>query len=485
MGRPTPVCLILGWENNKTMAITNAKNNFFTRLFGSPVERSKSKFAQQEEQFMQLFNNTPGTPAGASGAAPSGFVPEFLPNYVGSPTVPTEQKQPPITSNPVTSPEPVPNAIKGAEPTSRYKLYEMLQAEPTRDTASEDIIKRRAKMNAISKGLSGLAGLAGVGMGGDAPFVPDGVTPFNMEQIQMLDSDYRNRLQGWIDRSFQVDQANTGVVNREIDQQIDAENANNLENLRTENDAMLADQKAQYALQLLQSKNQEEQWKEMESLGINPQSKDAYAQYLNAQKRRFNSELGYTNSKTNWNNRTTGRGGTATDQDGNKYPMDTLTTGRNAMIADLEAQLKQFDPMDFRNQSQIKFLQDQISELKKYNPGKNPLIDSEIAKRGYAIEDEEYGRSRGGASGQSAQQPTREMIPYLPGTGLTVGQQSNTRKADPQRDSRISAGLQRIASGQASDEDFEAILQDIVDAGEAETLQDAANLVYQLINGDQ
>lgn len=376
------------------MAVTQAKDNWFRRMFGRDNTTGMGSKPSNE---------------GGSNGSPAGFIPDFLPNYSGAKTI-TET---PVDQNPVVNQDPQPNAMTPADqvetPQSRYKLYELMQDKPERDIEGENVTRNRAKMNAISKGLSGLAGLAGMATGGFAPNVPDFVTPWNMDQLKTMDNDYRRRLEDWTNKGFQVDTMNTQLLNRETDQAIDNENRMALEDRRYQNDAALIDQRAEVALNQLQAKSQTEQIKEMMELGIDPNSKDAYSQYLNAKKKQFNADLAYTNSKTNWNSRQVGR---ANSQQGTQYPIKTLTAGRNAMIADLNNQLKALtsdQATAMANQAQIKAIQDQISDLNNYNPGKNPLKDAEIANKGYEIESQ--------AVKPKAQQEAMGF-PYTPGKGF-------------------------------------------------------------------
>jgi hypothetical protein len=444
------------------MAITNAKNNYLDRLFGRTNE--KLLFPEQ---------NQGQAPAGGAAAGIGGAF-----NFLGSPGV---NPQPNAGQAPTTTQAQPEQQV----PTSRYKLYELMQSKPTRDTGQEEIIKRRAKINAIGAGFSGLAGLAGMKAGGDAPFIQDDVTPFNMQQIQTMDQDYRSRLQDWVNKGFEIDQSNTTLQNREIDKTIDFENQIARIQQQGANAQELAAQRAQYALQQLQAKTEAEQIKEMMGLGIDPYSKDAYQQYLNANKRKYEADVNYTKARTNWNNRIASGSGAGATGKAPQYGMSTLKKGRDAKISQLEEQLKQYssDPKaayDQNIQGQVKFIQDQIKELRNFNPGKNELMDAELAELGIQLEEQS-----GGANPQPQSVSTGAQrgpaVPFDPQRGFT----NVPKEQDPILKERITQGLQLIENNEASDEDFEMILQDIVDAGEAEDLDAAFQLVYKLLKGNQ
>jgi hypothetical protein len=409
------------------MAITNTKNNFFARLlgkdnFGRKISTENNQAAAGMRTFPQ-FQNQP--------------IPELQPQG-GNPLM---QGQPQQGGQPAQTGQ------------SRFAMYEMMQPKPGRDTEQEGIIQRRAKMNAFSKGFSGLAGLAGVAAGGDAPFVPDGVTPFNMNQLQVMDNDYRNRLQDWTNRGFQVDQANTGLQNREVDQTIDQENR-----------IAVQQQRASDALNQLLAKSESDQIKEMESVGINPYGENAYDDYLKAKGLQFKTEI---NRKKNIGSRN-GR----TGPEKLKFDIPTLQRGKKAMIDQLESQKKGLD--SFRDKGQLEAIDAQLKQVREYNPGKNELMDAEVMNMGMNID-------QGGVQDEQGQGARSPSFPFDAEKGFT----NLKKEADPVIKTQIKLGIQKIVSGEATDEDFETLLQSIVDAGEAADLQEAEDLLVELLRPKQ
>ena len=130
--------------------ITQTKKNFLDRLFGRTND--KSRYSEQEE-----FNPSMPTFGGSLSPQPAS-------TQAGSPTAQPTQPQPQSEA---------PSGAAGAgQGASRYKLFELFQPEPTRDTESEEMIRRRARINAFGSGLGAIAGLAGMASGGDAPALP-------------------------------------------------------------------------------------------------------------------------------------------------------------------------------------------------------------------------------------------------------------------------------------------------------------------------
>jgi len=409
------------------MAITNTKNNFFARLLG------KDNFGRK----ISTENNQ-----AAAGMRTS-------PQFQNQP-IPELQPQ---GGNPLMQGQPQQGGQPAQTGQSRFAMYEMMQPKPTRDTEQEGIIQRRAKMNAFSKGFSGLAGLAGVAAGGDAPFVPDGVTPFNMNQLQVMDNDYRNRLQDWTNRGFQVDQANTGLQNREVDQTIDQENR-----------IAVQQQRASAALNQLLAKSEADQIREMESVGINPYGQNAYDDYLKAKGLQFKTEI---NRK-----KQIGSGNGRTGPEKPKFDIPTLQRGKKAMIDQLEAQKKGLD--SFQDKGQLEAIDAQLKQVREYNPGKNELMDAEVMNMGMNID-------QGGVQDEQGQGARSPSFPFDAEKGFT----NLKNEADPVIKTQIKLGIQKIVSGEATDEDFETLLQSIVDAGEAADLQEAEDLLVQLLRPKQ
>jgi hypothetical protein len=212
--------------------------------------------------------------------------------------------------------------------------------------------------------------------------------------MQTLDQDYRGRLQDWTNRRFQVDAVNNQTVNREIDQEIDAENAMARVQLQGENARQLAAQRAQDALNQLMAKSEAEQIKEMESLGINPYSENAYGEYLAKRGQMANAELKYTQARTNWNNRIasgSGRAGAGKQT----YDLPTLQRGRQTLLSKYDQQIQALNgrltgnPMtDNAIMEQIKQLQTEKKRYYDYNPGSNELLDQEVMDAAYQMEED-------------------------------------------------------------------------------------------------
>lgn len=335
-------------------------------------------------------------------------------------------------------------------------------------------------MNAIGKGFSALAGLGGMAMGGDAPAIQDGQTPWNMQQLQTMDIDYRNRLQDWTDKKFRVDASNNDLLNREIDQDISAQNARDLENLRTDNDMMLAEQKANYALQQLQAKSQQEQRKEMESLGIDPSDPKAYEKYLQLQRQAFNTDQGYIKARTNWNNRV-GSGTSNSRYSGGqqKYDNQTLIKGRNAMMEQLKAEkaeaLKNADPLD--RDAIIKQYDGMIEDARKYKPGVNPLIDDEMMKMGIQVDE---GPGLAGNNADKAPDNQR-VVQFDQNRGFT----NIPKNEDPAIKTRLTKGFQKAFEGTIDENDLDQMIKDLIEAGEAENEEEAYFFIEKYIEENQ
>ena len=435
--------------------ITQTKKNFLDRLFGRTND--KSRYSEQEE-----FNPSMPTFGGSLSPQPAS-------TQAGSPTAQPTQPQPQSEA---------PSGAAGAgQGASRYKLFELFQPEPTRDTESEEMIRRRARINAFGSGLGAIAGLAGMASGGDAPALPDLQTPWNMEEMQRLDQNYRGQVENWVNRRFQVDQANTQLQNREIEQDINAENRMAEINQRGEQARILAEQRAQAALQQLQAKTQAEQIKEMMEMGIDPNSENAYGEYLQKNREKFNTDLNYTKARTNWNNRiASGSGRGAAEGSQLPYSLGILKAGRDAMIQELREQAKKLTAQNnpIQNEAQIKMITDRIKQLETYKPGVNQLMDMEIGEMGMNLLNPQ--------ENSPENQSNIDSFPYQPGQGFNFNSGEQAQQARPDVANRITTGLQKIASGQASDQDFETLLESIVEAGEAEDLNRAYELVLELLN---
>ena len=407
------------------MAISNTSNNFLAKIFGR--SNDKFRYRNQEEQAQPL----PGQGVIPNPAA--GGIQNFnLGNPAGNPTIPQRGNPttPSVGSVPAsTIQQPQAGAgmpgAEGAEAkASRYNLLQMMQPEPTRDTESEDIIKKRARMNAFGRGISALGGLAGMASGGDAPAIADLQTPYNMQQMQTLDTDYRNRLQDWTSRKFQTDAANNATLNREVDQTIDAENQMEQINLRSQQAAALSKQKSQEDLNKLMlelgidpnakdagsqyldkkseadfnsllEKSPEEQIKELKDLGIDPYAKDASTQYLEKRRQITDANLSNIKARTNYSNRAVGGGRTTnTNMPGKdqQVPNDVYRKGRDFMKSQLDKEIKDLSK-DFASQQAnaelIASKKKERDQLQSFKPGANPLLDEDIAAKGYELLDAE------------------------------------------------------------------------------------------------
>jgi hypothetical protein len=347
------------------------------------------------------------------------------------------------------------NAEQGA---SRYNLMQMLEQQPTRDTQGEDVIRKRAKMNAIGRGLSSLAGLGGMAMGGDAPAIQDGQTPWNMNQLATMDLDYRNKLQDWTNRSFQVDQTNNQTLNREIDQNIDAENRMDQIGLQGQNQKLLAEQRAQYALQQLKAKSEAEQIKEMRSLGIDPYAEDADEQFLKLNGKITKSALNYEGSKTSRNYQY--GTGIKNPKEVKEYDLYTLRAGRDAKINELQAEMDEKiqatqSPAE-QNAIRARY-NDLIDDEANYEPGKNPLKDAEQMERGIKAEEGELeGPSK-------TEKPAGGSMKF----DLKNGFANIEADQDPVVKKRLSQGFQKAFEGSLSDTDLDQMIEDLIASGEA------------------
>lgn len=338
---------------------------------------------------------------------------------------------------------PAPGAGAGRQ---RFQLMQMMQPEPTRDSRSEEMIKKRAKVNAIGRGIGALGQLAGVASGGDASFIPDAQSPFLMNEFNKLDTDYRSRLQDWTKQGFQVDQFNNRVQNDAIQDQARLEDGIELDNARTANDKILNEQRAEYAIQNLMAKSKEELESEMRKVGVNPSDPEAMGKLMKANGLGFSTEINRKKAQTNWNNRVasgSGRGNTGGAKDP-EYDLATLKKGKDAMIAQIDAQIKQMNDSGdaVQNQEQMKALLDQRSQLQQYNPGKNQMIDAEIMQMGIQQDEGDFG-------GQGSAKQQNPMT-FDPARGF-----NNTPKSkdDPNVRKSIETGLGRVLSGDLSDID--------------------------------
>lgn len=427
----------------------NTKNNFFARLMGK-TSRDKSVYPQQEVPYQPTQpQGAPSQPAVTAGSQPT------------QPSLPQTQAGQPNQQS----------GTAGA-PNSRYRLMQMIEPKPERDQEGMDVIQRRAKINAIGQGFSALAGLGGIAMGGDAPAQADIVTPFNMQQIQVMDADYRNRLQDWINRSFQVEAANNQTLNREVDQTIDAENAMERVKLQGENARQLAEQRAQAALQQLQAKTQVEQMQAMEEMGISPNDPKAYEKYLNAQRQKFNTDLNYTKARTNWNNRTPSSGSN-TKRTFTPEELAQYQKSRDAAIAAEQAKLEGLNP--YRDAEKIKLINERIKQLQTVNPGANELTDMEMLNN-------QQGQA-GGVPAATGSMNKGGLPRFDAQRGFTNVSRQNDPVVQVEADKTLSAVIPLIAKGDFSRS--EEALQAIIDMGLADSEESAAEVLYDLLYSEE
>jgi hypothetical protein len=462
--------------------LTNAKNNFFARMLGK-TSKDKSMFPQQEVGISQA--PAPGTqPMSPQAMQGNGFMAQMLPNYVGPgaqsyPSQPAVQvgSQPTQTTQPQTQAGQSEQSGTVGAPSSRYRLMEMMEARPERDAEGMATLQKRSKINAIGKGFSALAGLGGMAMGGDAPVITDSVTPWNMNQMQIMDQDYRNRLQDWVNRSFQVEAANTQTLNREVDQQIDSENRMEQIQVQGENARQLAAQRASDALNQLLTKSEIDQIKEMQKVGVDPNSENAYGEYLQKMASKFNSDLNYTKARTNWNNRPATGGGRSGKEFA--YPLDVVQKGRDLKVSQLEqqkAEALKTARTPSEKEAVNKRFDSMIDDYRKYNPGANELMDMEMAQLGGA---EQGGGQEGQPTAQAPQgyqfDPSRGFITNVP------------RSKDPvikaQADKTLSEVIPLLAGGDFS-RGSEA-LQAIIDMGLADSEESAEEVLYNLLYSEE
>jgi len=452
------------------MAVTDVKDGFIKRLFGTNASIKRDRYMSADpDNLIQEPQNLFGANEQLLGFL--GAQPQLNPQ--AQPNVQQPQAQPPVT---------VGEMDQGTQsPQSRYQLFQMFQ-KPQRDIEAEDTIKRRAKINAIGKGISGLAGLAGMAVGGDAPAVPDFVTPFNMQQLQMLDSDYRNQLQNWINQGFQVDQANTGLRNKEIEEDTAAQNRMAQIEAQGQNQMAAVQARAQAALQQLQAKTRAEQIKEMKSMGINPSDPDAYGKYLNAMQQKAAADLGYLKSKTNWNNRIAsgsrssvrGSGGANTPQ----FDLETLRIGRDRKMKQIQDQRQQaLAGASMADRAEINKRFDKLEdEVRTYRPGANQLTDQEMYYLG--LQDDEMPFDDGG-------QVQQWEGNYMQGGGLQM--------PEPQTDVNavIKEGVNTIIRPDFKFMDIEqrgqiieTLVQAMLESGKVETEEEAEEWIRRIIDGE-
>jgi len=429
------------------MAVTNAKNNFLDKLFGTQRQKIRQAVEAQEEELTSPLPQR---------------------NYMPQAIEPA--------GNPINPAQAQPNPQSG-----EYRFMEMVNPKPERETEREDIIKKRAKMNAFGRGLGALGQLVGVASGGDAQQLVDGQTPWNLNQIQSLDQDYRRRLQDWTNQNFQVASTNNAIQNRAIEQDIAQQNRLELEDVRTGNDMGLIGARGEQTLKGINARTDAEIRQSMLSLGIDPDAPNAKENFLEAQKNQVKIKNDYDRARTSYNNRYGNR--SQAGEVGFQYDIPTLQAGKQALLNELAQKRAGLDPLDPANQAALKQIEELEEMYREYNPGKNPMIDAEIMNRGIK---EIEGQAQGPASQDQAQQGAG--YPYQPGSGMAIPQtqapkqEAQAKKqASPEVASRITSNLDKVKNNTATDEDFEVLLQDIVDSGDAKDVDEALDLVIKFL----
>lgn len=449
------------------MALPNTKNNFFARLMG---KTTRDKFAQADQNPV-LPGQVQNRGLTYSQSPKQQFPPQS--DFITG-SQPTQPSQPQTQTGQPQQQQP---GTVGAQQEGRYRLMQMIEPKPERDQEGMDVIQRRAKINAIGKGFSALAGLGGMAMGGDAPVIPDMVTPFNLNQIQTMDADYRNRLQDWVNRSFQVEAANNQTLNRETDQTIDAENRRRQIELQGENDRKLAQDRADAALRQLNTKSEIEQAKEMESIGINPKDPKAFEKYLAAQQQKFKSDLDYNRSRTSANNyRATEKpssGGPSSKVSFTPEQLAQYQRSRDAMISAEQAKLNGLDSI--RDAEKIKAINERIKQLQNVNPGANELTDMEILN---------YQQNQGGGTTEATGSANKGGLPrFDQQRGFTNVSRQNDPVVQAEADKTLSSVIPLIAKGDFSRS--EEALQAIIDLGLADSEESAAEVLYDLLYSEE
>lgn len=448
------------------MQTSNAAFNYRKKL--DKVEKPKNPIIQA------LNGEDPQPPQ-------AGFVPEYLPNFTGNPSQPAINvgSQPTQTNQSQTrsGSQPQPGTIDtegdfwsqiGATP--RYQRMQMNQEMPTPDAELSEKMKRRAKWNLIGKGLSSLAQLGGVAAGGDAVRLDDNVTPWIQNQLLTADDDYRRRMQDWVNKGFQVDLYNNEIANKERSEDYDTKVRADQAAQKAEYDRVLANQKAQADLNKLQTQSKIKQFEEMQKVGVDPNSPDAYGQYLKKMQENYINDQNYTKARTNWNNRLAGgKSSSSSKRVFSDQELSAYQRGRDAMIAEERAKLKNID-QDLDSEG-YKAVLNRIKTLESVNPGSNELIDREILMRG----------------GSNPQKGQQNQIPneFNPEWYL----EKNTPKINVKAQESIQSGINRMFSPEfknmnqaAQGEIYNQIIQGLLESGSAQSEEEAEQYLIEIIN---
>jgi len=301
----------------------------------------------------------------------------------------------------------------------------------------------------------------------------------------MLDQDYRGRLEDWINRGFQVDQANTGLINREVEQGINAENRMDQIALQGQNTKEAIELRLKADMDKFNAKTYEEQAQEYRKLGLDINDPEAYGKLLQLRQRQVEAELRNLDARSNWNNRlaSSSRGSGSPD---NEFDFDLLTKGRNRRAEQLkvqrQAELNELatvkDPMEKRAMKEaINKKYDSLEEEnRKYKPGANPLTDREIMEYGQMPDDEQP------MIGGMPQQQRAMNFDQNRGMFTNVDP-----KNDPVIQQRLEKGFQKAATDHNSltEEEIQTLLSDLVSTGEADDLEDAYQKLLDYINDIQ
>lgn len=209
---------------------------------------------------------------------------------------------PPIMSqpNPMLDP-PMPSQQQSG---SRVQLMQYLNPEPQRDVNEEARLKKLAKVNAFGKMIGSVGQLAGMASGGDATMIQDNMSPFVMNKMQTMDTDYRDQLKDYTNRAFQVDMYNNKLSNDDLQTQ-DAQDFQ--KNIRTDdqnfrisereldqdfrsgetNKTITAQQKNtedkfKYDMKLFNARSKEDKDQLMMRVGVDPKDPEAMSKFQKA-----------------------------------------------------------------------------------------------------------------------------------------------------------------------------------------------------------
>jgi hypothetical protein len=356
---------------------------------------------------------------------------------------------------------------------SRYTPIQNTE-EPVQDEALQEKIKRRAKMKLIGTAIGSLGQLGGVAAGGDATRLEDGVTPWNLNQLQIADADYRDRLRSWIDRGFTVDMYNNRLQNQEASENYETGVRQDQAAQKAQYDAQLAEQRAQAALNQLTAKSAIEQREDMAKLGINPDDPTALEQFLDLNRKKFGADMNLTQARTNSYNRSN------TKSSDKNFDLDAMRRGRDAMIMDEEKKLQGLDPIE--DAEKIKAINERIATIRKHNPGSNELLDDDILKRASQI-----GNKEPINSGRAVQFDQERGFTNIPKSQDKIYQ--NNKKSEIEKSLETSVNqlispsfqkMDQVSQGQI----FNQIIMGLLESGEVQTEAEAEAYILEILEGN-